>query len=94
MISMHCGYNLTLKRGPTSLCLILSLCACAHTLPLIQVDRPLPIYPPRNLMLDTPLPGLSGVRSNADLLDALINTLDALNACNADKAALRAWSDH
>ncbi|WP_034628614.1 Rz1-like lysis system protein LysC [Desulfocurvibacter africanus] len=76
--------------GPILLCL--TLCAACSSRPQIVpvpvVER---VMPPPALAQDTARPTWTG-RTNGDLLEHAIDLGAALDRCNADKAALRAWA--
>lgn len=77
-------------NGLTSLCLLM-LCACS-TRPLIQTKVEIQkVTPPTHLLTRTEAPSRR-VETNADLVDALTTTRAALEACNADKAAILEWA--
>lgn len=48
--------------------------------------------PPDALMQPVAVP-MQDVQTNGDLLGLLLDRTAALDACNADKAALRAWAE-
>lgn len=79
-------------RGWMAACLALSLSACAGGPRLTTVTKTEKQFPPESLLVPTAEPLLAGDR-NRDLLDWGLGLRDALGSCNADKAALRKWSE-
>lgn len=77
-----------LKRltGPLLLSLTLLGAGCASTSTVKQV-------PPPALTQDCPTPPPRPLQTNMDLLWVIQDFRLALDLCNADKAALRAWSE-
>jgi len=80
-----------LKNGLIPLSLLLSLTACAAPTTVTRVER---VFPPRSLTAPTPLPAelLLGA-TNEDLVLWALDLREAVKACNADKAAIRALED-
>lgn len=76
------------KPGPTALCLILFIVGCGHKPGL----APPVAGPPAVLLQDIAEPRLKG-RTNAHLADWALELRQALRLANADKAALRSWSE-
>lgn len=77
-------------RGLTCLCLLLCLgCSAQNRLiPCPVVER---VTPPTPLLRPIPEPQWTGA-INGDLVDHIQDLRTALRRCNADKAALRAWT--
>ena len=65
---------------------LLALGACGTLKPVAQIS-----VPPADLLADCPEPS-SDFRTNGDLAVGFVNMRGALRRCNADKAALRAWT--
>lgn len=83
----------TLKSGLASVCLVLLLSGCATTPPVVTETKIERVYPPAALTGPCPPPELRG-NTNADLLDWALELQAELEACNADKAALRQWQSN
>lgn len=60
--------------------------ACSRQ-PEVQVIK---VQVPANLTAPTPAPCSDNIQTNLDLLNAYLDALSALRACNADKAAIEA----
>jgi hypothetical protein len=75
------------RHGLLSLCLLawLTLSGC-QSAPKLQ-----PVSPPSEYLQDCVKPKPTG-RTNAALAEYALGLSDALDRCNADKAALRDWS--
>ena len=72
--------------------LFLMASAACSTAPKVLVKTEIQKqFPPPTLTQPTDPPA-PDIRTNGDLLDALTATRTALDACNADKAALRDWA--
>lgn len=65
----------------------LALSGCFATVPEV-----IKLKPPVDLLQDCEHPAY-GVRTNADIANGLLAYQDALDKCNIDKAALRAWME-
>lgn len=78
--------------GLLSLSLMLSLTGCSTTKHVPVVAREVRELPPAHLLQDCPEPAPIRPVVNSDLLLVLNHWRNALRACNADKAALRAWA--
>lgn len=75
--------------------LLLALTACAQPeVRTVTVHVTTPVYPPQSLYADSG-PCVHGVRplgdTVGDMVDALITERLAVDACRADRAALRQW---
>ncbi|WP_412133191.1 Rz1-like lysis system protein LysC [Bordetella bronchiseptica] len=77
---MPCKRILT---GLAAACLMLYLTACS---------APVPLAPPAEYLEDCPHAEPPKERTNAGLSDAVRRGREALDRCNADKEALRAWA--
>jgi hypothetical protein len=62
---------------------------CAHE-PVSAPPQVIKVTPPSALLLETPHPDFTG-SSNGDLVNFIDEVGNALDMCNADKAALRNW---
>lgn len=70
--------------------LSLMLCAACSSRPrVVTVHRVERVTPPVHLMDVTPVPDCSDARTNEDLLDCVLDTREALDRANADKAAIK-----
>ncbi len=69
--------------GLATLCLTLFLTACS---------APVLLTPPESLLADCAHAAPPTGRTNADLADYVLREQGALDECNTDKAALRAWA--
>lgn len=47
-------------------------------------------YPPDSLIQDCPMPSFTG-HTMGDAIDYIPRLIEALESCNADKRAMRAW---
>lgn len=73
------------KRILTGLALaFLTLCTTACS--------PMKVKPPADLLADCPHADAPADRTNGGLADFALRERQALDTCNADKAALRAWA--
>lgn len=79
-----------LALGLLSLCL-LPCAACSARPTIVTVPVVERLTPPPELLRETARPRWTG-RTNADLVEYALDLAAALDACNADKAALRAWA--
>ena len=70
---------------------LIASAACSTPKVLVKTDVQKQ-YPPPTLTQPTDLPA-SDIRTNGDLLNALQAARAAVDACNADKAALRDWAE-
>lgn len=68
-----------------ALILCLAIVGCAPR-PVIEIHTP-----PDFLLAECPAPVFDG-HTNGDLITHILGLRDSLSRCNADKAALRAWS--
>lgn len=59
---------------------------------LTACSAPIPLAPPAEYLKDCPHAEPPEERTNAGLADAVMRGRKALDRCNADKAALRAWA--
>lgn len=78
--------KITLAIGVFSLCLM-SLSACSQA-PAQLRECP---SPPALLLMETPLPESPVLERNLDLVLHILDLRERLEACNADKTALRDW---
>lgn len=80
-----------MPRGLTRTCLLtLLLLSGCKSLP---VALGAPVAPPAQFMQDCPEPTAPKPLTNAGLAQYALDTRDSLRGCNADKAALREWSN-
>ncbi len=77
------------RTGPVSVCLLLLLLAGCSSDPMIRVVT---VLPPAELIKPCTAPGFIG-ETNGELLDHALLLRHELNACDADKAALREWAE-
>ncbi|WP_236615091.1 hypothetical protein [Desulfovibrio sp. X2] len=66
--------------------------ACSGRQTVVTVPVVERLTPPPELLRETARPRWTG-RTNADLVEYALDLAAALDACNADKAALRSWAD-
>lgn len=57
------------------------------------MDRVTVVLPPEYLLEDCPVPSSGVLDTNGALADFTTRLKNALNVCNADKAALRTWRE-
>lgn len=67
--------------------LVMACGACTTARPVAQL-----ITPPADLMADCPEPS-SDAATNEELVNRFLDMRGALRRCNADKQALRTWSE-
>lgn len=72
----------------TSLCLILSLSACAPAT-VVRVPEIQRIYPDAVLVRDTPVPEFAGL-TYGELVEFTLDLKAGILSCNTDKASIRA----
>jgi len=72
------------RIGAISLCLMLFTTGCT------VIERQLP---PAALLADCPEPAPPAERTNGALAQSVLDYQTALDRCNDDKAALRAWTE-
>lgn len=74
--------------------LFLSLCAACSSSPrIVAVPTVERVMPPSAPMQETARPAWNG-RTNGELLEHALDLGAAVDRCNADKGALRAWKHH
>lgn len=72
------------QLGLIILFLLLFLTGCVTHVPLL-------IEPPPDLLIDTHVPSVEGVVTNADLVEYIRELQEAVLSCNIDKESLRYW---
>lgn len=78
------------KRWPSAWCLLLCVTGCSQPEP-ITVTRTVPLEPPAALLAPSDVPPPDGVESCLDLAQYAKRLQSSVQACNADKAAVRGW---
>lgn len=63
------------------------LCGCSSSVQTKTVF----IEPPAVFLQEYPVPAADKIKTNADLVDLILEMRGALNSHNADKKALKAW---
>lgn len=74
-------------------CLTLLLSSCAAGPGVLVTHKSLPDRIPNALTEPTPAPALAPSRTNSDLLQFALDAISSLQACNADKADIRVWTE-